>query len=90
MLFGLYTYLAPESFYAPYIAMLPSEEELGHLMFYTNEELALLQCYDQQRCPMLERVNKQKDNIRGMYSRLANVFDGVFPKGAYTHRRFMW
>ena len=76
--------------WGPYVNIAPDQTDLGHLLFWSEADLGLLQCPEEWQCPVLERVRKQRKKVNTLYTQLRPVMTEFFPKGEFTYDNFAW
>eukprot|EP00939_MAST-03C_sp_MAST-3C-sp1_P004615 g4615.t1 len=60
------------------------------LLFYTEEELAELQCPSFQSCPVLEKLRRTKIELSTVWKTIEEPLRPHFPDGALTYNNFLW
>ena len=100
----LYEYLDPASQWRPYLDTIPAPDPTGssHAIFWSDTDLAQLQCSEANECPVVTRVRRDRDKAQLVYEQLAPLMTSYFPPqqqrdpkaatvgGGFSWNNFAW
>ena len=86
----LYEKYQPNSEWREYLDIMPKMNELDHMLFWSEQDIALLQCPEEWQCPIIARVRKQRKKVGKLYTELQPVMHEFFEANQFTYENFAW
>eukprot|EP00941_MAST-03F_sp_MAST-3F-sp1_P005686 g5686.t1 len=83
-------YFDPNSKWAPWLRLLPSQE--GNLLYFSDYELQQMQCPPTTGCPVVEKARAVHMELRKVWESLHPVMTKIqlVPNGQFTYENFQW
>ena len=71
----LYESFQPDSEWKAYLDIMPPLNEMNNVLFWSEQDIALLQCPQEWQCPLIARARKQKNKVAKLFSELQPVMN---------------
>ena len=86
----LYESFQPDSEWKAYLDIMPPLNEMNNVLFWSEQDIALLQCPQEWQCPLIARARKQKNKVAKLFSELQPVMNEFFKPNQFTYDNFAW
>lgn len=88
----LYEWFSKSSLFQPYLDTIPApnREKTTNVLFWTEQDLNLLQCNSDLQCQVADRIRKEQKLTTTMYNEIQPLLTSFFPKDTFTYSNFAW
>mgnify|MGYP000907677411 CR=1 FL=1 len=88
----MYEWFNPMSTWRSYLDTIPppNPSETTDVLFWTEEDLALLQCSHKHQCHVVERIRNIQKATKTMFREIEPLMKSYFPSGTFTYDTFAW